>query len=76
MGMIYQIQGKITKAIDAYLVALENSKDPEYVNELLDIAYKSSSPMEENTLDNGLDFLCAPKLMSEIEMELDDSIWI
>lgn len=79
MGMIYQIQNKTSEAIDEYLIALEDSKDPESVNELLDIAFKSQSQIhmenEESISDIGIDFLSAPEVLGEIEMELDDRRW-
>lgn len=75
--MIYHIQNKTMAAIAEYYVALENSKDPASVNELLQLALKSQSEKGvcDPFSDEGMDFANLPELSSEIQLELDDAHW-
>ncbi|KAI7869829.1 uncharacterized protein EV154DRAFT_126729 [Mucor mucedo] len=77
IGMIYHIQNKTMAAIAEYYVALENSKDPASVNELLQLALKSQSEKGvcDPFSDEGMDFANLPELSSEIQLELDDAHW-
>lgn len=64
-------------AIAEYYAALENSKDPASVNELLQLALKSQSDKGicQPFSDEEIDFSNLPESTGEVQLELDDTQW-